>query len=81
MQNETTLKSLPVRLELDMKIIFPPSAPSKSVVDEPRIVHLVIVLYVASVRNLIVLVRFADDVLVFEIVSELPPEFNPSIIT
>ena len=52
--------------------------PVAALTSDPEIVQLVTVLFFASLINLIVL-----DIpkAVFEIVKELPPVFNPSIVT
>jgi len=50
-------------------------------VAEPRIVQFVTRLLVAPLIRRIVLVLAVADAVVFEIVSELPPEFRPSIVT
>ena len=50
-------------------------------VDEPSTVHLVMVLFCAPLMSRIVLVPAVAETVVFEIVSELPPELKPSMVT
>ena len=50
-------------------------------VDEPSTAHLVMVLFCAPLMRRIVLVPAVAEAVVFEIVSELPPEFKPSMVT
>ena len=50
-------------------------------VDEPSTVHLVMVLFCAPLMRRIVLVPAVAEAVVFEIVSELPPELKPSMVT
>src|SRR6476646_4191121 len=50
-------------------------------VDEPSTMHLVMVLFCAPLMRRIVLVPAVAEAVVFEIVSELPPEFKPSMVT
>ena len=63
-----------------LKKITPPLVPDENEA-EPRIEALVIVLLVASPIKRTVLVVVVVPVLVFEIVREFPPVFNPSIVT
>ena len=50
-------------------------------VDEPSTVHLVMVLFCAPLMSRIVLVLAVAEAVVFAIVSELPPELRPSMVT
>ena len=50
-------------------------------VDEPSTVHLVMVLVCAPLMSRIVLVLAVAEAVVFAIVSELPPELRPSMVT
>ena len=50
-------------------------------VEEPSTVHLVTVSFCAPLMNRIVLVLAVAEAVVFEIVSELPPVFSPSMVT
>src|SRR6476660_1506196 len=58
-----------------------PAASSNADVEEPRMVHLVTLLFVASFQNRIVPVPAADPVDVLETVRESPFVFRPSIVT
>jgi hypothetical protein len=60
--------------------IVPPGVP-RAIVDDPWILHLVMVLFVASFMNRMVLVPLVDETVVFETVSEDPATNWPSIVT
>ena len=79
LQNETTLLSLPLVVPVENKML-PPSKPA-GVCEEPSIVHLVILLFDASLRNLIVDVPEKSEIVLFVMVKELPEEFKPSMVT
>src|SRR3954454_939346 len=64
-----------------LNTIAPPTAEASVVVDEPRIVAFVTVSFWAPLMKRIVLVPAVLLVLVFESVSELPPELRPLIFT
>ena len=60
--------------------ILPPAVVVLAV-DEPNTAHLVMVLFCAPLMSRIVLVLAVAEAVVFEIVSELPPELKPSMVT
>ena len=76
LQFETVLLELPVVIELALKKMVPPLV-AIAAIDAPLIVQFVIILFVASRNNLIVLVPLVEEAVVFSIVRELPPVFNP----
>jgi hypothetical protein len=71
---------LPKLPKLGPNRIVPPGVP-RAIVDDPRILHLVTVLFVASFMNRMVLVTLFDETVVFETVSEDPATNWPSIVT
>ena len=79
LHKETVFPSLPVVIPV-LKMIVPPTV-ANVVVEDPRIVHLVTVLFVASAINRIVPVPAVAETVVLETVRELPPVFKPSIVT
>jgi len=79
LHKETVLPSLPVVVPV-LKIMVPPRV-ATWVVEDPRIVHLVTVLFVASATNLIVPVPDVAEAVVLETVREFPLVFKPSITT
>ena len=66
---------------VDVLIRMLPLAVVTRRVDEPSTVQFVIILLCAPLMRRIVLVPAVADVLAFEIVSELPAEFRPLIVT
>ena len=79
LHRETLLPSLPVVVPV-LKMIVPPTV-ANGVVEDPWMVHLVMVLFVASATNWIVPVCAAAETVVLEMVREFPPMFKPSIVT
>ena len=79
LQNETVLLLLPSPVVV-LNRIFPPAVPGAEV-DEPRIVHLVTMLFCAPLIKRMVLVLAVADAVVLERVSALPPVPSPSIVT
>src|SRR5436305_5580354 len=81
---ETVSLLLPTRLVplavAVLKRTLPPAVPTATV-DDPRIVEFVRVSFWAPLMNRTVLVPATLLVLVFESLSELPPELRPSICT
>src|SRR5437870_1974476 len=77
LHSETVLPSLPVVVPV-LKMIVPPTL-ANAVVEDPWIVHLVTVLFVASAINWIVPVCGVAETVVLEMVREFPPMFKPSI--
>ena len=67
--------SLPLIVPVLMQIL--PPLVAKGVKDEPRIVQLVIVLFVASLLNCMVEVLAVAATLKLEIVNEFPAVFTP----
>src|SRR5689334_13614769 len=78
---EIVLLSLPLAVFASvLKKMLPPLVVTPAP-NEPSMVELVIVSPVAPPMKRIVLVPEVADAVVFEIVSELPPVFRPSIVT
>src|SRR5215213_1045331 len=77
---ETVLLLLPPATVEVLNNTLPPATVVEAV-DDPRIVQLVTVLFVAPPMNRIVLVPAVATALAFENVSELPPEFRPLMVT
>ena len=76
---EMEFPSFPVVVPVLKKMV--PPLVKLSVVEDPKIVQFVTVLLVASFINLIVLVPAIAEVERFDIVSALPPVFNPLMVT
>ncbi len=75
-QLEMVLPSFPVVVPVEKKMV-----PKVVKLLEPDIVQLVMVLLLASAINLMVEVPAVADAVVLEMVNELPPVFNPSMVT
>src|SRR5213079_3735598 len=77
LHKETVLPSLPVVVPV-LKMTVPPTL-ANAVVEDPRIVQPVTVLFVASAINRIVPVPAIAETVVLEMVREFPPVFKPFI--
>src|SRR5688572_16180539 len=81
LQFEIVLLSLPFGVKASvLKNTTPPFVPS-AIVTEPWRLLFVITLFVAPPIKRIVHVPDVADTVVFDIVSELPPVFKPSMVT
>ena len=75
-QLEMVLPSLPVVVPVEKNIV-----PEVAKLLEPDIVQLVMVLLLASLIKRMVVVPAVADTVVFDMVNEFPPVFNPLMVT